>query len=164
MRHTEIRLQDVTNSRYQLELFVGNQEIELEKKDNRTWIPVGWSGPRPPRGSNRATSPRRRRPTVVLTGTCTIWERAGCWLITSAAGLPVRGLVVVVPSSAIPPSYPFHYFIPPFPHLPLLAFPCIFSHFVHILLRQTSASCYAPGKSDRDWGSCPSSPREFHDL
>ena len=40
MRHTEIALQDVTNSRYQLELFVGNQKIELEKKGDRTWMPM----------------------------------------------------------------------------------------------------------------------------
>ena len=114
-----------------------------------------------PAGQRRLS---RRRPTVVLAGTCTIWERAVCWLITSAAGLPVCGLVVVVPSSATPPSYPFHYLILPFPHPPLLAFPCIFSHFVHILLRQTSASCSVPGKSDRDWGLCPPFLREFLDL
>ena len=40
MRHTEITLQDVTNARYQLELFVGNQKVELEKKSDRTWTPV----------------------------------------------------------------------------------------------------------------------------
>ena len=40
LRHTEITLQDVTNSEYQLKLFMGNQKIKLEKKDSRTWTPV----------------------------------------------------------------------------------------------------------------------------
>ena len=40
LRHIEITLQDVTNSKYQLGLFVENQEIELEKKGNWTWTPV----------------------------------------------------------------------------------------------------------------------------
>ena len=57
----------------------------------------------------------------------------------------------------------FTIFILPLPHHPLLAFPHIFSHFVHILLHQTSALCSAPGESDWDWGLCPPSPREFLD-
>ena len=40
MRHTGITLQDATNSTYELELFVGNQEIKLENEGNRTWTPV----------------------------------------------------------------------------------------------------------------------------
>ena len=40
LRHTEITLQDVTHSKYQLGLFVENQKIELEKKGNWTWTPV----------------------------------------------------------------------------------------------------------------------------
>jgi len=40
LRHTEITLQDVTNSRYQLGLFVENQKIELEKKGDWTWTPA----------------------------------------------------------------------------------------------------------------------------
>ena len=40
VRHTEITLQDGTNSTYHLELFVGYQEIELQKNDNRNWTPV----------------------------------------------------------------------------------------------------------------------------
>jgi len=40
LRHPEITLHDVTNSRYQLGLFVENQKIELVKKANWTWAPV----------------------------------------------------------------------------------------------------------------------------
>ena len=40
LHHTEITLQDVTNSRYQLGLYVENQEIELEKKGDWTWAPA----------------------------------------------------------------------------------------------------------------------------
>jgi len=40
VRHTEITLQDVTDSRYHLELLEGNQKIELRKNGNRTWTPV----------------------------------------------------------------------------------------------------------------------------
>ena len=36
----EITLQGIPNSKYQLELFVGNQEIELQRNGNRTWTPV----------------------------------------------------------------------------------------------------------------------------
>jgi len=38
--NTEITLQGVPNSKYELELFVGNQEIELQKEGNRTWTPA----------------------------------------------------------------------------------------------------------------------------
>ena len=40
VRHTEITLQDATNSKYQLKLLVGKQKIKLETKDNRIWTPV----------------------------------------------------------------------------------------------------------------------------
>ena len=43
LRHTEITLQDVTNSKYKLALFVENQKLELVKDGNRTWKPVGWT-------------------------------------------------------------------------------------------------------------------------
>jgi len=39
-QHTEITLQDIPNSRYKLELFVGSEAIELVRKDNRTWVPA----------------------------------------------------------------------------------------------------------------------------
>ena len=121
--HTEITLQDIPNQAYTLRLSVENVEREVERKNNHTWTPAGWSGPRPPRSSSRATSSRQWRLTVVLTGMCMIWERAVCWLITLAVGLPVRGLVVIVPPLATLPSYPFHYFYssfpsPSLPHLP----------------------------------------------
>jgi len=40
MSHTEITLQGVPNSEYHLVLFVGNQEIELQRDGTRTWTPV----------------------------------------------------------------------------------------------------------------------------
>jgi len=42
MRHTEITLQDDTDSKYHLGLFVGNQKIELQTSGigTRTWTPV----------------------------------------------------------------------------------------------------------------------------
>jgi len=39
-QQTEITLQDVPNAKYQLDLFVGINEIELERKDSRTWTPA----------------------------------------------------------------------------------------------------------------------------
>ena len=35
--HTDITLQDVPNRVYTLKLFVGNEEVELEKTGNRSW-------------------------------------------------------------------------------------------------------------------------------
>ena len=40
LRHTELTFQDVTNSRYNLGLFLENQKIELEKKSDRSWTPA----------------------------------------------------------------------------------------------------------------------------
>ena len=40
VHHIEITLQDVTNSRYKLGLFLENEKIELEKKGDWTWTPV----------------------------------------------------------------------------------------------------------------------------
>ena len=40
MCHAEITLQGVPNSKYRLELSVGDQEIELQRNGNRTWTPV----------------------------------------------------------------------------------------------------------------------------
>jgi hypothetical protein len=39
-KHIEITLQDVPNLKYKLELFLGNEEIDLQRKENRTWTPV----------------------------------------------------------------------------------------------------------------------------
>ena len=38
--HIEITLQDATNSRYKLGLFLENEKIELEKKGDWTWTLV----------------------------------------------------------------------------------------------------------------------------
>jgi hypothetical protein len=39
-KHIEITLQDVPKLKYKLELFLGNEEIDLQRKANRTWTPV----------------------------------------------------------------------------------------------------------------------------
>ena len=39
-QHTEITLQDVPNLKYKLELFIGSEEIELQRKDSQTWTPA----------------------------------------------------------------------------------------------------------------------------
>ena len=40
LRHTRINLQDVTDSTYSLELFLGNQNIKLELRGSRTCAPI----------------------------------------------------------------------------------------------------------------------------
>jgi len=40
MQHTEIALQDIPKHRLTLRLFVGNEESELQRKDNQTWALV----------------------------------------------------------------------------------------------------------------------------
>ena len=40
VHHIEITLQDDTNSRYKLGLFLEDEKIELEKKGDWTWAPV----------------------------------------------------------------------------------------------------------------------------
>ena len=39
-QYTELTLRDGLNPMYKLELFVGNEEIELQKRDSRTWAPA----------------------------------------------------------------------------------------------------------------------------
>ena len=39
-QYTELTFQGDPKSKYELVLFVGNQDIELQKKDVRTWAPV----------------------------------------------------------------------------------------------------------------------------
>src|SRR5258708_20816426 len=38
--HIEITLQEIPESKYRLQLFVENEKIELQKKDDRTWAPA----------------------------------------------------------------------------------------------------------------------------
>jgi len=40
VRHTEITLKDDTDSKYRLELSVGNQEIKLRKGATQSWTPI----------------------------------------------------------------------------------------------------------------------------
>jgi len=40
MPHTEITLQDIPKHRLTLRLFVDNEEEELQRKDNLTWVLV----------------------------------------------------------------------------------------------------------------------------
>ena len=42
-RQTELTLQDIPNREYTLKLFIENERVELQQKDNRTWAPA----PRP---------------------------------------------------------------------------------------------------------------------
>ena len=39
-QYIELTLRDGLKPMYKLELFVGNEEIELQKRDSRTWAPA----------------------------------------------------------------------------------------------------------------------------
>ena len=164
--HTEITLQVIPNQAYTLRLSVENVEREVERKNNHTWRPVAQLGPdhnllavRPgnvavrrlmvvevahvrSRSESSVGSPLRRPGSSSACHRCRTPSVAWCHCCTTS-------------------SFPFPLFI----SSSLLLLPPHFSPILYVvLLCLTHALFSMQGKSDWDWGSCPPSPQEFHDL